>query len=67
MICLGIARDLGPLHLTRLLLQQLLAWKSFFDNSPKYDKIGRVVLPPLDPNDPVPPPCEDAMPQAGSS
>lgn len=42
-----------------------MTWRNFYDKHEKYFKVGRVVLPPIDPSVPVPEPCEDpAAPKA---
>ncbi|CDR98718.1 related to FSH3-putative serine hydrolase [Sporisorium scitamineum] len=44
-------------------MNDLLTWKDFYENHENYFKVGRVVLPPIDPSIPVPEPCEDATQQ----
>ncbi|KAK0553282.1 hypothetical protein OC845_001282 [Tilletia horrida] len=38
-------------------MSHVLLWKKFFDNHDTYFKVGRVILPYVDPNSPPPPPC----------
>ncbi|GAA6048255.1 hypothetical protein JCM3770_006506 [Rhodotorula araucariae] len=38
-------------------------WKRFYSSHAKYRRIGTVVHPPIDPNSPLPEPCDDAKPQ----
>lgn len=40
-----------------------MTWKDFYDSHERYFKVGRVVLPRIDPSIPVPEPCEDASAQ----
>ncbi|KAJ2019778.1 hypothetical protein GGI01_002269 [Coemansia sp. RSA 376] len=54
-------------HDTRGLSEKELAgikgWHRYFDNHQKYVKLGVVQLTPIDPEAPIPPPCEDAKPR----
>lgn len=48
-------------------LEALDQWKSFFAEHAKYYRIGRAILPPIDPSSPIPPPCnDDAAPGAAA-
>lgn len=51
-------------HDTRGLNEKELAgikgWHRFFDNHQRYVKVGTVYLDPVDPKQPIPPPCKDA-------
>lgn len=40
-----------------------MTWKEFYENHDRYFKVGRVVLPPIDPSVPVPEPCDDPAAQ----
>ncbi|UZJ52306.1 hypothetical protein CBS101457_001626 [Exobasidium rhododendri] len=40
-------------------LQQIAMWKTFFDDHPRYFQIGTLDLPTIDPNSPIPPPCNN--------
>lgn len=40
-------------------MKDLVTWRDFYANHAKYFKVGRVVLPPIDPSVAVPEPCED--------
>lgn len=44
-------------------MQDLVHWRDFYENNAKYFKVGRVVLPPIDPSVPVPEPCEEPVAQ----
>ena len=44
-------------------LQTLNGWYKFYEQHPKYYKIGTVKLPPIDPSSPIPPPCSEARAQ----
>ncbi|PWY99861.1 hypothetical protein BCV70DRAFT_176771 [Testicularia cyperi] len=44
-------------------MADLVTWKKFYENHNDYFKVGRVVLPPLDDNVPIPEPCDGAVPQ----
>ncbi|KAN0064651.1 hypothetical protein ACQY0O_002281 [Thecaphora frezii] len=44
-------------------MKDLLNWKAFYDNSNKYHKVGRVVLPELGDDVPTPPDCQNGTPQ----
>ncbi|ORY27328.1 cytochrome b5-like heme/steroid binding domain-containing protein [Naematelia encephala] len=48
-------------------LKSLDHWKSFFATHEKYTLIGRVLLPPIDPDSPIPPPCDDSAPGEAAS
>ncbi|CAO1629401.1 unnamed protein product [Parajaminaea phylloscopi] len=39
-------------------VQQVRQWNSFFEESPKYFKVGTLRLPRIDPDSPVPEPCD---------
>ncbi|CAG8441827.1 9444_t:CDS:2 [Acaulospora morrowiae] len=51
--------------LTREQIAELEKWTSFYRDHHTYFKVGRVVHPPIDPNTPIPPPCDDASGQKG--
>lgn len=36
-------------------------WSNFFENSPKYPKVGTVILPKIDPNQPLPIDCDPKL------
>ncbi|GAA6027258.1 hypothetical protein JCM8097_002533 [Rhodosporidiobolus ruineniae] len=40
-------------------------WKTFYANHAKYRKVGTVVHPPIDPNSPIPEPCNQGKDQPG--
>ncbi|SOV05197.1 related to FSH3 - putative serine hydrolase [Ustilago sp. UG-2017a] len=44
-------------------MNDLVSWRDFYANHDKYYKVGRVVLPPIDPSVPVPEPCEESVGQ----
>ncbi|RHZ74123.1 hypothetical protein Glove_227g169 [Diversispora epigaea] len=46
--------------LTREQLKELENWASFYRDHHTYYKVGRVIHKPIDPNSPIPPPCNDA-------
>ncbi|KAJ2725708.1 hypothetical protein GGI07_001076 [Coemansia sp. Benny D115] len=60
-----LSRDDHLTHDTRGLSEKEMAaikgWHKLFDNHQKYVKVGTVVLTPIDPNSPIPPPCEGAQ------
>ncbi|BGP39946.1 hypothetical protein JCM10450v2_003926 [Rhodotorula kratochvilovae] len=41
-------------------------WKKFYSSHAKYRRIGTVVHPPIDPNSPLPEPCDNGKPQPAS-
>lgn len=43
-------------------LEALEHWKSFFADHDSYFRIGRAILPPINPNSPVPPSCNEKAP-----
>ncbi|CAG8502151.1 4761_t:CDS:2 [Ambispora leptoticha] len=47
-------------------LKSLEGWASFYRDHHTYFKVGRVALPPIDPNSPIPPPCNDPTEQKSS-
>lgn len=40
-------------------LESLETWKNFFADSPKYPRVGVAALPAIDPEAPIPEPCEN--------
>ncbi|KAI8319380.1 cytochrome b5 [Martensiomyces pterosporus] len=62
-----LSREDHLTHDTRGLTESQIAgikgWHRFFDNHQRYIKVGVVKLEPIDPNSPVPPPCDDAKPK----
>ncbi|KAI9179593.1 hypothetical protein H9P43_004921 [Blastocladiella emersonii ATCC 22665] len=39
-------------------LKSVDEWRSFYENSDKYFRVGKVAHPPIDPSSPIPPPCD---------
>ncbi|KLT38549.1 cytochrome b5 [Cutaneotrichosporon oleaginosum] len=40
-------------------LESLETWKNFFKDSPKYPRVGVAKLPHIDPDSPIPEPCDN--------
>lgn len=53
-------------HSPRLLPQALDNWKDFFSSHQSYKLIGKVLNPPIDPNSPIPPPCDGSASKAAA-
>ncbi|CAG8571510.1 4287_t:CDS:2 [Paraglomus brasilianum] len=49
--------------LTKEELKSLRGWLEFYQNHHSYHKVGNVVLPPIDPDTPIPEPCNDSVGQ----
>ncbi|KAI5454390.1 hypothetical protein NCC49_004444 [Naganishia albida] len=48
-------------------LRALTNWKKFFANHAKYVKVGTINQPPIDPNSPIPEPCEPPSAAGGAA
>ncbi|OZJ05782.1 hypothetical protein BZG36_01292 [Bifiguratus adelaidae] len=48
-------------------LEGVRRWKDFYGNHHKYFRVGKVLHPPINPSTPIPPPCQQAIPQKPSS
>ncbi|GAA6002211.1 cytochrome b5-like heme/steroid binding domain-containing protein [Rhodotorula paludigena] len=49
--------------LTPAQLGTVANWKKFYTNHAKYRRVGRVMHPPIDPDLPIPEPCDQGKPQ----
>ncbi|KAF8314784.1 cytochrome b5 [Clavulina sp. PMI_390] len=53
--------------LTEAQMKSLEKWKKYYDNRPKYPRVGRVYHPAIKPRDPMPPPCGEEPTRAGAA